>query len=119
MKKSVKSFLFSTFIFPGSGYFVVGQKLKGLVACTSVVIAIVVLYQQAMALARPIAEKIQSGAIPMDPDLIAVMLQQSLNESTSSILSVASWFIIGVWVVCSVDCVRLGRKIDSVEAKAS
>lgn len=115
MKKSVKAFLFSALLFPGSGYFVVGQKIKAAVMSLSVVLAIVFLYQQIMAIASPIVAKIQSGAIPLDQDLIAVMIQQSLNQQDNHYMSLASYFILIVWAVSSFDCFRLGKRIDNLQ----
>ncbi|ROS05354.1 hypothetical protein EDC56_0884 [Sinobacterium caligoides] len=114
MNKSTKSLLFSILLFPGSGYFVVEQKLKGILACSGVIIAITILFQQVMALALPIAEKVTLGEAPLDPELIRNMLQQSMQDNGTALLSAASWFIFAVWIISSIDCFRLGKKIDQL-----
>jgi hypothetical protein len=112
MKQSHKAALFSALIFPGSGHFLLKRYSTGiLLACTALG-CLGVLVNRALVIAQTITDKILSGEIPLDGDHLsaAISAQSAANDSPAT--SIATWLLVAVWVLGSIDAWRLGRRED-------
>lgn len=113
MKKSNKAWLLSAFVFPGSGYFVIRQPVKGLlvlaisVLCLYIVIANTQAKIQGM---RPIINDIMSGKMAADADAIQHKLNSIEGPYAQNTHIIALWVLGILWIGSSVDCYRIGKK---------
>jgi hypothetical protein len=117
MKKSVKAALFSGFVFPGAGYFVVKQHLKGfiffLLILTGGTLVGMDVYQKAMV----ILNQVMDGSLPLDPQLIQQKISSLPDEFSPILLNVIGFSMMGLWIFSIFDSYRLGKKLDLNEVK--
>lgn len=112
MKLPTKAALFSTFVFPGSGYFIVDRKAKG-VAFVLVVLSIVTLFMvEVVYKAQLIAQEIVAGHISYEISAIREQIILMPGKFDANIITLASWLLSILWLVSIVDAYRLGRAID-------
>jgi len=60
--------LLSGLVFPGSGHFVLGHKIRGAIFVLPTLAANVFMLRDVMARADQLVDQINSGALPLDPD---------------------------------------------------
>ncbi len=108
MKKSVKAALLSALLFPGAGHFSLKRYIPGAIFAGVSIAAIYYLISKAMERGALIADKIQSGAVPLDATAIAELIsQQSAGAEGHSLNAVMTVFFI-IWLISIVDSYRLG-----------
>lgn len=112
MKLSTKAALFSALVFPGSGYFVVERKAKGM-AFVLVVLSIVVLFMvEVIYKAQLIAQEIVEGHISYEISAIREQIILMPGKFDANIIMYASWLLSILWLISIVDAYRLGRAIE-------
>lgn len=107
MKSAVKAALWSIFIFPGSGHFVLKKPISGTVIAGISLAALTVVVIEAVERAMQIVDKVITGEIPLDPLVIAE--QVSMQSNQSQMLHNAWYVLIIVWVFAAIDAYRRGR----------
>jgi hypothetical protein len=95
VKRSTKAALLSALVFPGVGHlylkrWVIGVLLLGIATVAAYYIGSVV-----MDTANSVAQKIESGAVPLDADAITALVAQE-SSSTAQATNMAET----VWLVC-------------------
>lgn len=103
MRQSVKAFLFSFLIFPGTGHFALGRYQRGLIFMLPALISMFMLLQNAMAQIDALSGQIMQGITPQ------------ANETAS--MQYASWIFMICWIASIIDAVRLGRLADKSAVK--
>ena len=73
MKLSTKAALYSSIVFPGSGYFIVKEKIRGYIACSISFACLVIYIIEAFHKAQIIAHKIVNGEIAYNISLVSVL----------------------------------------------
>lgn len=112
MKLSTKAALFSALIFPGSGYFIVGQKLKGALCLSAILVALVLFMMEAFYKAQLIAQKIVSGHISYEIAVIREEIIHTPGRFDATIIGYVSWLVVALWLVSIVDAYRIGRSME-------
>lgn len=74
MKRSIKAALLSALVFPGAGHFLLGRAARGCAFLAPAAVAIAYVGSDLLARADAIVAQINSGALPLDPQLIAERL---------------------------------------------
>ena len=104
MKKSIKAALLSGLVFPGVGYFVVNQTLRGIVVVAvsawSVWFVVTGLWQ----IATSAADKILSGEMALDASSIVGLA----SVADTGGRSVASVVLLVCWIFSVLDGYRVG-----------
>jgi TM2 domain-containing membrane protein YozV len=118
VKRSTKAVLLSGLVFPGTGHmylkrWMAGILLFGIAACASWYIGAVV-----METASVIAEKIQSGAVTPDMDVITKLVAEQ-SSGTEQAIKLAKIVWLACWVIGIVGSYRQGRARDQLENAAS
>lgn len=113
MKLHHKAMLFSLFVFPGAGYFVLGEKVRGGVAVISSLAVLVVLTVEFHAKSLVVSRKLVNGEIPINFDVIRHEIMTAPGTFDSGLVVFLSWGFLVVLLVSLLDCYRLGRKLDA------
>lgn len=114
MTKTTKSVLLSALVFPGAGYFILKKPLYGSICLGLVGISMVLIAQYVMQIAQPIADQMSSGAVPIDPVLMQSMVQQSLQQTDSFLVSFSSYLVLVLWIGSSGHAYYLGKQQEGV-----
>ncbi len=103
--------LLSAFVCPGAGHFYLKQpKIGTLLSCTSLSGLVYLLYQ-AVQQAQLIADRILSGELPLDVNLIYQQITQVSADANLFWINVATYSFIISWLVGMIDSYRLGKKL--------
>jgi len=114
MKKSTKAALLSALVFPGIGHIYLKRHVHGMVLFAGAASAIYYVVSVAVNTAFEVAEKIQSGDVPLDMDTITGLVsQQSAGSEQSADFAMIA--LIACWVVGIVDSYRQGRAQEESE----
>src|SRR5471032_659397 len=89
--------LLSGLVFPGSGHFVLATLAAN-----------VFMLRDVMARADQLVDQINSGALPLDPQLILEKLQ-ALSATNGAAMSIAVWVLIACWIGSLVDTFIITR----------
>lgn len=108
MKKSIKAALYSGLVFPGVGHFSLTHYARGLALFIPTLAAAAYVGNDVWQKANAILDKAMRGDIPLDPEVIAGMVSAAQPGSDSLWLNIATWMMMGCWVVGVVDAYRLG-----------
>jgi hypothetical protein len=110
MKKSTKAALWSGLLFPGAGHFFLKRYRRGFLLLSITLAALVIIIRDALDQALAIADKIQSGAIPLDAQIISQSIEEAANTAASLPVNVAWLITIVCWVIALIDAFRIGRQ---------
>jgi hypothetical protein len=112
MKLAYKAVLYSALIYPGGGHFLLKRYALGTVYATIATACLCALLARAMEIAQSIADRILSGDIPFDIVRIRAEITLQAFADGSPMVTVATWLLVGCWIVSSLDAFRLGRQRD-------
>ena len=111
MKRSTSAALISGLVFPGAGHLYLRRYGRACIFLLPSLVSIVYLSQQVMTRASAILDKISSGALPLDPALIALQLEAP--GGSDMLMSLASWVAILCWIGSIIDSFVIARQSDS------
>jgi hypothetical protein len=114
MKLAYKAVLYSALIYPGGGHFLLKRHAMGLVYASIATACLCALLVRAIEIAQSISDGILSGEIPFDIARIRSEISLQALSDGSLTVTIATWLLIGCWIVASVDAFRLGRQCDRV-----
>lgn len=120
MSQALKAALFSAFVFPGSGHFLLKKHVRGALLAGVTISCTWVLFSIALEKAQEISLKIQSGEIPLDISRITAEVSELAAGSNSQQASIATYLLVICWLAGIFDAYRVGRlqdKADSVRDK--
>lgn len=111
MKSSTKAALLSCLVFPGAGHFYLKRFALGVLLSFGAAVAVYFVVLGAMSAAFAVAEKIQSGGVPLDVKTIAELVSEQTRtgediSNSALILLIVSW-LIGIF-----DSYRIGRALE-------
>ena len=109
MTNAAKAALWSIFVFPGSGHFVLKKPVSGTVIVGLSLVALTIIVIEAVERAMQIVDKILNGEIALDPLVIAEQVSMQSAQADSQLLSIASYLLIAVWIISAIDAYRIGR----------
>ena len=119
MKKSVKAVLWSAFVFPGAGHFVVRFYARGITLLGATIAALYYIVHVTLASglvdkANDLVYKMLSGEVPAD----SATAERLLDVGPDPIgVQIASWLILACWIAGIVDSYRIGLQLDRAAAK--
>jgi len=116
MKLAYKALLYSALIYPGGGHFLLRRYALGTAYAAFATACLGTLLVRAMEIAQGISERILSGEIPLDIGQIRAEISLQAFAGGSTMVSVATWLLVGCWIVAGADAFRLGRQRDLAAA---
>ena len=94
--------LLSGLVFPGSGHFVLKRKARGCLFLVPALIALVIVLRQIMARLDQVMAQIDSGALPLDVQLIVEKVD-ALSANDGPAMTVAVGVLVACWVGSLID----------------
>jgi hypothetical protein len=116
MSQSLKAALFSAFIFPGSGQFLLKKHIRGALLASVSILCLWVLLSTALEKAQEISRKIQSGEIPLDITRITEEVSRLAAGSGTQQAEIATYVLLICWLVGIVDAYWMGRLQDKADS---
>ena len=119
MSKSVKAFLLSALVFPGSGHFFLKKLIPGAILAIISIVCLCLIMVAAVEVAQEISTKIQTGEIPLDVSKITEALSKQQTDS-ADLVNVATYLFGICWIIGIIDSFRIGRlqdKADNIKLK--
>lgn len=112
MRQSLKAALFSAFVFPGSGHFLLKKHVRGALLSGVTILCAWALISTALEKAQEISLKIQSGEIPFDIARITAEVTKLTAGGGTQLADNATYLLVICWLVGIVDSFRVGRLLD-------
>jgi TM2 domain-containing membrane protein YozV len=116
MSQSLKAALFSAFIFPGSGQFLLKKHIRGALLAGVSILCVWVLLSTALEKAQEISRKIQSGEIPLDITRITEEVSKLAAGNGTQQAEIATYVLLICWLVGIVDAYWMGRLQDKANS---
>jgi len=116
MNQSLKAALFSAFIFPGSGHFLLKKPVLGSMLGAVSILCLWALLSTALEKAQEISFKIQSGEIPLDITRITEEVSTQVAAGGTQLADIATYLLLICWLVGIVDSYRAGRLQDKANS---
>ena len=117
MSQSLKAALFSTFVFPGSGHFLLKKHVRGVLLAGVTCACLWVLLSIALEKAQELSYKIQSGEIPLDLSRITDEVSKLAASNGTQQADTATYILVICWLVGIVDAYRVGWLQDKNRAR--
>lgn len=102
LSKRHQALLLSALVFPGSGHFLLGRKTRGCLFLVPALIALLLILRQIMARLDQVMAQIESGALPLDVQLIMEKVEL-LSANDGPAMTVAVGVLVACWIGSLVD----------------
>ena len=102
LSKRHLALLLSALVFPGSGHFVLKRKARGCLFLVPALIALVIVLRQIMARLDQLMAQIDSGALPLDVQLIIEKVD-ALSANDGPAMTVAVSVLVACWIGSLID----------------
>lgn len=109
MSKGLKAALLSGLVFPGLGYFIVQQKLRGWLVVTISLVCFIYILQFVTDKAFEMVEQLQQQGVMPDPVSLSLRVSEVLSQSDTGLVNAALFVLVVCWLGSCVDALRLGR----------
>lgn len=110
MKNEHKAALYSSIVFPGSGYFFTNEKKRGYLCIATCLIILFILMKEAWYKAQIIANKIVYGEITFDLNTIREHIQAIPSIYSEYTLTIVYSTLFIVWLISTMDSYRLAKQ---------
>ena len=107
MSRSTTAMLLSAFVMPGAGQLYLKRVLRGMVLIVVSLVCLWIIGDSMMQQATIVLDQLQSGEAALDAGHIAELVDKTPRSSASGI---ATWVLIGCWLVGMIDTYWLGKK---------
>ena len=115
MKKATKAALLSGLVFPGLGHLYLKRWVTGALLAGVTTYAVYTIVSVMLRVTRDIARQIESGAVSANVETITQLVEQQLAGSEQA-TSIASWVLLGCWIIGIVGAYLQGRLQDARDA---
>ena len=102
LSKRTQALLLSALVFPGSGHFLLGRKARGCLFLVPSLVALLIVLRQIMARLDQIMAQIDSGALPLDVQLIAEKVD-ALSANDGPAMTVSVCVLVVCWLASIID----------------
>jgi len=119
MNKAIKAALISAFVCPGGGHFYLKQYTTGTLISVAMLGGLLYLLNQAVERAHQISDRILSGELPLDLNVIYPLITQAPAPSQASMINIATCVFFIAWFIGVVDSYRVGRGMDKKAVRNS
>ena len=102
LSKRHLALLLSALVFPGSGHFVLKRKARGCLFLVPALVALVLVLRQIMARLDQLMAQVDSGALPLDVQLIAEKVD-ALSANDGPAMTVAVCVLAACWIGSLID----------------
>ena len=107
MRRSTTAMLLSALVLPGAGQLYLKQAPRGLVLIAVSLACLWIIVNDAFQQATIVLDKFQAGDATLDAGRLSELVIQTSSSLASSL---ATWVLIGCWLVGMIDTYWLGKK---------
>jgi hypothetical protein len=108
LSKRAQALLLSALVFPGSGHVVLQRKARGCLFLVPALLALALVLRQIMARLDQVMAQIDSGALPLDVQLIMEKVE-ALSANDGPAMTVAVGVLVLCWIGSLIDTLFLTR----------
>ena len=108
MSRSTNALLISLLVFPGAGHIYLKRRGRALAFIVPTIVAAFYIVRTVLAPATEMADRLVSEGVMPDPLTIAAQLERA--GTTSGMVELAVYVLLGCWVAAAVDAWLLGRQ---------
>lgn len=112
MTKSINAALLSALVIPGAGHIYLKHYFTGAALICTAGISFYYLITEAIAKALLITEKIQSGEVPLDAEIITDLVLKQASASEAQVHSLVSVVLVICWTIGILHSYITGRALD-------
>ncbi|WP_299790527.1 DUF6677 family protein [uncultured Shewanella sp.] len=116
MNKAVKAALISAFVCPGGGHFYLKQYTRGTLLSVTMLGGLLYLLDRAVERAHQITDRILSGELAPDLNVIYGLITQAPDPAQASMINLATSVFFIAWFVGVIDSYRLGHGIEKKQS---
>ncbi|AYM76158.1 hypothetical protein D9M09_10415 [Janthinobacterium agaricidamnosum] len=102
LSKRHLALLLSALVFPGSGHFVLHRKARGCLFLVPALVALAIVVRQIMARLDQVMAQIDSGALPLDVQLIMEKVE-ALSANDGPAMTLAVCVLVACWIGSLID----------------
>ena len=102
LSKRNLALLLSALVFPGSGHFVLGRKVRGCLFLVPALVALLLVLRQIMARLDQVMAQIDSGTLPLDVQLIVEKVD-ALSANDGPAVTLAISVLVACWIGSLID----------------
>ena len=102
LSKRAQALLLSALVFPGTGHFLLKRKARGCLFLVPALLALALVLRQIMARLDQVMAQIDSGALPLDVQLIMEKVE-ALSANDGPAMTVAVGLLVLCWIASLVD----------------
>ena len=102
LSKRNLALLLSALVFPGSGHFILGRKVRGCLFLVPALVALVMVLRQIMARLDQVMAQIDSGTLPLDVQLIVEKVD-ALSANDGPAMALAVSVLVACWIGSLID----------------
>lgn len=106
LSKRHLALLLSALVFPGSGHFLIKRKARGCLFLVPALVALALVLRQIMARLDQVMAQIDSGALPLDVQLIMEKVD-ALSVNDGPAMTVAVCVLAACWIGSLIDTLLL------------
>jgi len=110
MKKSLKVVLFSGFVFPGVGHYMLKKYYRALMFSISFAVVLTVYANDVFNKAQQLVQQIQQGSVALDAVAITKALENLTIGFSQQQLSWLGYTLLLIWLLAIVDAYRIATK---------
>ncbi len=110
MKRSTKAALLSAFICPGAGHIYLKKYYFGSFLFALAFFIMFVIMSKAVSKAKTISDKIVSGEIPPDMNIIRDLIEKSQTPQEIQLINILTLVFFFTWVIGIIDSYRTARQ---------
>lgn len=108
MKKTTKAILFSSFIYPGTGHFVLGKRGRGAIYLTAFTLVLAYLVVKIAKVVQMLSQQIETGKLAADINTITLAVNQQMADIV--VLNLPIYLLLLLWGMSLLDTVYLAKK---------
>ena len=116
MKKASRAILYSTIVFPGAGYWVLGATKRAVSVLLATLTCLSVIAFESIHKAQIISQKIIDGEIALDIMAIREQIESTPGVFSPGMITFVSVAIATFWLIGILDVYRLGRADEEIDA---
>jgi hypothetical protein len=109
LSRASRAVLLAALVFPGAGHFFLKRKAMAWILVLTSSACLYQLIVSAVVTANSISDKIMHGKIPLDVEQISAAVSTELATKGGIMLSVASWILLGCWLIGILDAYRIAK----------
>lgn len=114
MKSPKKAAFYSGCIFPGAGYFLLGNKFRAYSSTLfSLFLVVLIVYDSVQKALMIVEDIVASGEIPTHINTLLTRINTTPGAFPAAVHTSITILLTAIWLISIFDCYRLGKKLNN------